>query len=81
MNATRTPASPHGGLVEFRLIGAPEAAGEAAARLGELFALDRCSGPYPSRKDPGLVRFYLAGRLRPATAGTPARHARGGEAR
>jgi len=53
-------------LVDVRLIGSPEAAGEAAARLGELFTLDRCSGPYPSRKDPGLVRFYLAGRLRPA---------------
>jgi hypothetical protein len=71
MTAARATADPDNGVVELRLIGAPKAAGEAAARLGELFALDRRSGPYPSRKTSGLVRFYLAGRLRPATAPAP----------
>jgi hypothetical protein len=38
------------------------------ARVGELLDLDRLHGPYPSRKSPDLVRFYLAGRLRHAAA-------------
>jgi hypothetical protein len=52
-------------LLDVRLIGAPEVAETAVARVGELLDLDRLHGPYPSRKSPGLVRFYLTGRLRP----------------
>jgi hypothetical protein len=52
------------GLLEVRLIGAPEIAEEAAACVGELLDLDRLQGPYPSRKSPGQVRYYLTGRLR-----------------
>jgi len=55
-------------LLEIRVIGEPDAASQAAAQLGGLFTLDRLYGPYPSRKTPELVRFYLAGRLRPETA-------------
>jgi hypothetical protein len=51
-------------LLDVRLIGAPEVAETAVARVGELLDLDRLHGPYPSRKTPGLVRFYLTGRLR-----------------
>ena len=54
-------------LLDVRLIGAPEVAETAAARVGELLDLDRLHGPYPSRKSPGLVHFYLTGRLRPPT--------------
>ena len=57
-------------LLDVRLIGAPKVAEAAAARLGELLDLDRLHGPYSSRKSPGLVRFYLAGRLRPTAAPT-----------
>jgi hypothetical protein len=53
------------GLLDIRVIGAPEVAETAAARVGELLDVDRVHGPYPSRKSPGLVRFYLTGRLRP----------------
>ena len=52
-------------LVELRVIGAPEAAEHAVTRLAESFDLDRTSGPRPSRKTPGLVLYYLTGRLRP----------------
>jgi hypothetical protein len=52
-------------LLDVRLIGAPEVAELAVARVGELLDLDCLHGPYPSRKTPGLVRFYLAGQLRP----------------
>ncbi|SRR6266511_2083470 len=55
-------------LADLRVIGEPEVAAQAVARLGELFTLDRLSGPYPSRKTPELVRFYFAGRLRPDAA-------------
>ncbi len=55
-------------LVDVRVIGEPEGAAQAVARLGELFTLDRLNGPYPSRKTPELVRFYLAGRQRPEAA-------------
>jgi hypothetical protein len=55
-------------LVEIRVAGSPEVAEQAADRLGVLFTLDRLNGPYPSRKRPELVRFYLAGRLQPAAA-------------
>ena len=60
-------------LLDVRLIGAPDVAEMAVARVGELLDLDRLHGPYPSSKSPGLVRFYLTGRLRhadtPASAG------------
>jgi hypothetical protein len=56
--------------VEIRLIGAPEAAEEAAGRLPALFAFQRWSGPHPSRKTPGQVRYYLTGRLRQAADGS-----------
>jgi hypothetical protein len=51
--------------LEIRLIGAPELAAQAALRLLALFALQRWSGPHPSRKTPDLVRYYLTGRLLP----------------
>ncbi len=50
-------------LLDVRVIGAPEVADQAIARLRELLDLDRLHGPYPSRKTPGLARFYLTGRL------------------
>jgi len=55
-------------LLDVRVISAPEVAETAVARVGELLDLDRLHGPYPSRKTPGLVRFYLTGRLRQAAA-------------
>jgi hypothetical protein len=55
-------------LLDARVIGAPEVAEQAVARLAGLLEVDRCTGPYPSRKAPGLVRFYLSGRLRPVPA-------------
>src|SRR5262249_45829133 len=55
----------------IRVIGAPEVA-QAAARVGELLDLDRLHGPYPSRKSPDLVRFYLTGRLLPTARPAPA---------
>ncbi len=55
-------------LLDVRVIGEPEVAAQVVLRLGELFTLDRLHGPYPSRKAPELVRFYLAGRLRPEAA-------------
>lgn len=58
-------------LLEIRVIGAAEVAEQAAARLAELLDVDRVSGPHPSRKTPGLVLYYLTGRLRRPT-GTPA---------
>jgi hypothetical protein len=51
-------------LLELRVIGAPAAAEQAVVRLQELLDLDRQNGPYPSRKRPELVRYYLTGRLR-----------------
>ena len=59
-------------LLDVRVIGAPQVAEQAATRLAELLDLDRRNGPYPSRKCPELVRFYLTGRLRPAPAGATA---------
>ncbi len=55
-------------LLEVRVIAAPPTATQAVTRLAELVALDRQTGPYPSRKTPGLVLYYLTGRLRPGTA-------------
>jgi hypothetical protein len=60
-------------LLDLRVIGAAGAAAAAVGRLPALFELDRQHGPYPSRKAPELARFYLAGRLRPTSPGTPAR--------
>lgn len=60
-------------LLDIRIIGEPEAAAQAVAKLELLFDLDRCNGPYPSRKDPNLVRYYLTGRLaRELTSPAPA---------
>jgi hypothetical protein len=67
-------------LLEIRVIGEPEAAVQAVARLGELLEVDRHGGPYPSRKTPRLVRCYLTGRLRPA-ATAASQVAQGGEVR
>jgi len=53
-------------LLDVRVIGAPEVAETAVARVGELLDLDRLHGPYPSRKTQGLARYYLTGRLRQA---------------
>ena len=61
-------------LLDVRVIGTPQTTTEAVSRLPELFEVDRQHGPYPSRKTPGLVRYYLTGRLRPTRA------AEGGEA-
>ncbi len=64
-------------LLELRIIGAPDAAEQAVTQLQELLDLDRQGGPYPSRKNPGLVRYYLTGRLRRRgrpTAGGPDEH-------
>ena len=59
-------------LLDVRVIAEPPAAARAVDRLAELLDLDRpVRGPYPSRKSPGLVRFYLTGRLRHAGAPAP----------
>jgi hypothetical protein len=55
-------------LLELRVIGAPQAAAQAVTRLAELVVIDRQTGPYPSRKTPGLVLYYLTGRLPPTDA-------------
>jgi hypothetical protein len=52
-------------LLDVRVIGAPDVAEQAVTRFTELLEVDRCTGPYPSRKTPALVRFYLSGRPRP----------------
>jgi hypothetical protein len=63
-------------LLDVRVIGTPDVAEQAVTRFAELLDVDRCTGPYPSRKTPALVRFYLSGRLHPIpaehAAGTPA---------
>jgi hypothetical protein len=56
-------------LLSVRLIAEPPTAAGAVDRLAEVLDLDRRDGPYPSRKSPGLVRYYLAGRLRAPGAG------------
>src|SRR6266508_3469415 len=53
-------------LLSVRVMAEPPAAARAVDRLAEVLDLDRRDGPYPSRKTPDLVRFYLTGRLRPA---------------
>jgi hypothetical protein len=60
-------------LLDVRVIGAVQVADEAVARFGELLDVDRKGGPYPSRKTPELVRFYLTGRLRPTASATAGR--------
>jgi hypothetical protein len=52
-------------LLHVRVIGTPTATTQAVFRLQELFEVDRQHGPYPSRRDPGQVRYYLTARLRP----------------
>jgi hypothetical protein len=66
-------------LLELRVIASPDVAAQAVARLGELVAIDRQRGPYPSRKTPSLVRYYLTGRLHPTD--TTANAGRGGASR
>jgi hypothetical protein len=58
-------------LLRLRVIGAPQPAAQAARRLAEMFALDWCNGPHPARKQPGQVRYYLTGRLRPPAGSAP----------
>jgi hypothetical protein len=60
-------------LLDVRVIGAPALAAQAVARLGELLNPARQHGPLPSRTTPGLVRYYLTGRLRPADPPPPGR--------
>ncbi len=60
-------------LLELRVIGAPATAEQAVSRLAASFDLDRTSGPRPSRKHPGLVLYYLTGRLRPTDTRAPGR--------
>lgn len=62
-------------LLEVRVIGAPTVAEQAVTRLAEVLDLDRTIGPRPSRKNPGLVLYYLTGRLR-SDRGLLARRAR-----
>ncbi len=69
----------HTELLEIRVTGTPTIAEQAVTRLAELLDLDRESGPRPSRKSPGLVLYYLTGRLRPT--GTQAAPGRGRAAR
>ncbi|HEY5990498.1 MAG TPA: hypothetical protein VIV12_29525 [Streptosporangiaceae bacterium] len=64
-----TPHPARTGLLDVRVIGAPEDAEQAVTRLAELLDLDRQSGPRPSRKAAGLVLYYLTGRLTSADAG------------
>jgi hypothetical protein len=52
-------------LLDVRVVGTPQATTQAVFRLPELFEVGRQHGPYPSRKDPGRVRYYLTARLRP----------------
>jgi hypothetical protein len=59
-------------LLRLRVIGAPQPAAQAAQRLAELLTLDRQHGPHPGRKQPGQVRYYLTGRLRPSPPGSAA---------
>ncbi len=59
-------------LVNVRVIAEPPAAARAVDRLTEVLDLDRRDGPYPSRKTPSLVRYYLTGRPQPAPAAAPA---------
>jgi hypothetical protein len=55
-------------LLDVRVIGTPTATTQAVFRLPELFEVDHQHGPYPSRRDPSHVRYYLTGRLRPRWA-------------
>ncbi|HEY2958749.1 MAG TPA: hypothetical protein VGM21_11165 [Actinomycetota bacterium] len=58
-------------LLDLRVIGTPQATTDAVFRLPELFEVDRQHGPYPSRKHPGHVRYYLTARLRPRWTDQP----------
>jgi hypothetical protein len=57
-------------LLNVRVIAAPPAAARAVDRLAEVLDLDCRDGPYPSRKSPELVRYYLTGRLQPTITAT-----------
>jgi hypothetical protein len=52
-------------LLDVRVIGTPQTTTQAVFRLPALFEVDHQHGPYPSRKTPGRVRYYLTARLRP----------------
>ena len=58
-------------LLNVRLIAEPPAAAGAVDRLAEVLDLDGRDGPYPSRKTPELVRYYLTGRVQPTTSAPP----------
>lgn len=58
-------------LLDIRIIGEPDAAALAVEKLALLFELERQSSPYPSRKHPGLVMYYLTGRLAAELAAPP----------
>jgi hypothetical protein len=55
-------------LLNVRVIAEPPAAALAIDRLAEVLDLGRRDGPYPSRRTPELVRYYLTGRLQPTIA-------------
>ena len=59
-------------LLEVRVVGTFTVADQAATRLADVLEVDRVSGPRRSRKTPGLVLFYLTGRLRPAASAAAA---------
>jgi hypothetical protein len=59
-------------LLDVRVIATPDLATQAVTRLDGLLELDRERGPLPSRTTPGLVRYYLTGRLRPTEPPAPA---------
>jgi len=70
-------------LLELRVVAAPEVAEHAVSRLAEVLDVHRTNGPRPSRTSPGLVLYYLSGRLPPTVptggaggAPTPARDGR-----
>ena len=56
---------------------APEVAEHAVSRLAEVLDVHRTNGPRPSRTSPGLVLYYLSGRL-PPTVPTGAAGGAGG---
>jgi hypothetical protein len=70
------------GVVDIRLIGAPEPTGQAAARLGELFALDRYDGPRRPRAQAVRAAVAWFGHYRAGQLLHPLEpHSRGGERR
>ncbi len=55
-------------LLELRVVAAPEVAEHAVSRLAGVLDIHRTRGPRPSRTSPGLVLYYLTGRLKPTEA-------------